>query len=155
MRSWIVFAAIVFVAALSGARYRPDDWYRRLRKPDWNPPDKVFAPVWTVLYVGIATAGWLVFDGNGGAWSAALALWCVQIVLNGAWSWLFFRRHSIGAALVDVLLLLAVIVAFIAAAAPISALAAWLFVPYLLWVAFATALNARIYVLSRGAASEA
>lgn len=145
-----VCIALVAAAALAGSRFRPDAWYAALRKPAFNPPKGVFAPVWTTLYVAIAVAGWRVWTDNGGAISTALVLWCVQLALNAAWSWLFFGRHRVGAALVDVAALLAVIGGFIFAAAPISALAAWLFVPYALWVAFATLLNASILALNRG-----
>ena len=149
--SFIAFVAAVAVAAFSGSRFKPDAWYRNLRKPTWNPPDAVFAPVWTVLYLAVATAAWLVWRGNGDAWSLALTLWVVQLVLNVAWSWLFFGRHQVAGALIDIVLLLVAIVAFIATSASASGIAAWLFVPYALWVAFAATLNARILALNSGA----
>ncbi len=140
----IGFLLAVSLAAWFGSRFTPDVWYRRLDKPAWNPPDAVFAPVWTVLYVAIAFAGWFVWRDAGQAWSPALGLWVVQLLLNAAFSWLFFGRHRIGAALLDQIALLAVIIAFIVSAAPVSPVAAWLFVPYLAWCGFATALNASL-----------
>lgn len=138
-----VFVAAVFAAAFSGAFYKPDDWYRRLSKPSWNPPDWVFAPAWTVLYLMIAVAGALAWEAGGG-WSPAIVAWVAQLVLNAAWSYFFFGRRRIDLALVDAIGMVAAIVAFIALAAPLSPLAAWLFVPYLAWTAFAASLTAAI-----------
>lgn len=140
----IAFLLAAAAAAWFGSRFRPDVWYRRLDKPSWNPPDAVFAPVWTTLYIAIAFAGWFVWRDGGHAWSSALTLWALQLVLNAAFSWLFFGLHRLGAALIDQLALLAVIVLFMVAAAPISVVATWLFVPYLAWCSFATLLNANL-----------
>jgi len=151
MISFLVFLALVALAGFAGSRFPPDDAYRRLRKPRWNPPDIVFAPVWALLYVAIAVAGWLVWRATEGNGSGAMTFWAAQLALNAAWSWLFFGRRRIFAALVDSTLMFVAICGFILTAAPISALAAWLFVPYAVWVAFATVLNGTIWRMNRAA----
>jgi len=148
MLALAVFVLVTFVAAAVGSRFRPDAWYRSLAKPSWNPPNWVFAPVWTLLYIGIAYAGWLTWRAAGDGWSVVLTLWAAQLVVNALWSWLFFGRHAIAAALADVLTLWVLIAAFIFASRTDAPVAAWLFVPYLAWVSFASALNARILSLN-------
>jgi translocator protein len=138
--SFVVFLALVAVAAIFGAQFAPGSWYAQLAKPSWNPPNAVFGPVWTVLYVAIAVAGWLLWRRTG-RFVPALVLWIVQLVLNAWWSLLFFGLHRPDIALFDIVLLLLIILAFIAVARRHSTLASWLFVPYALWVGFATALN--------------
>jgi len=141
---------VVALFAFAGSRFRPGAWYSSLTRPAWTPPNWLFAPVWTILYLAIAVAGWLVWRGLPGSHlHAAVFIWVAQLVLNACWSWLFFGLHQPGYALVDILLLFALIVWFIAAAAPVSAVAAWLFVPYSLWVGFASALNLAIWHLNR------
>lgn len=124
----------------------PDEWYATLAKPDFNPPNWLFAPVWTLLYILIAIAGWRVFERNRDDWP--MKLWWVQLVLNFLWSPIFFAAHQIGVALAVIVLLLAVILAFIATAWRQDRVAAWLFIPYAAWVAFASALNASIFALN-------
>lgn len=147
--SLLVFTALVVLTASAGAFFEPGAWYQQLAKPAWNPPNAVFAPVWTALYVAIAVAGWLVWRRRS-RMVPALHLWLAQLVLNWMWSFLFFGLHRPDLALIDVVLLLATIVAFIITAARHSAVASWLFVPYALWVAFATSLNLTIWRLNPG-----
>ena len=146
MISGIVFAALVFAAASSGAAFKPTEWYFQLRKPSWTPPPLVFPIVWTILYTGIAIAGWLVWQEAG--LSLAIVAWGVQLVLNAAWSWMFFGLKRLGLAFIDVLALLASIVVFIVASQPISPTASLLFVPYLIWVTTAATLNLRVLQLN-------
>ena len=129
-----------------GFRARPDGWYARLQKPSFNPPDWVFAPVWTVLYVMIAIAGYRLFVRAPGG--AAMVLWAVALVLNFIWSPIFFRLRSPVLALVVVLALLAVNAAFVVTSWPVDRAAALLFVPYVAWVAFASLLNAAVVRLN-------
>lgn len=138
--SLIVFFALVAGAALFGAQFTPTSWYEHLPKPSWTPPNNLFGPVWTVLYIAVAIAGWLVWRRTG-RFVVALALWIGQLLLNAWWSLLFFGLHRPDIALFDIVLLLFVILAFIFTARRHSALASWLFVPYALWVGFATALT--------------
>lgn len=139
-----VFVSVVAASALFGAQFEQGAWYQSLAKPTWNPPGAVFGPVWTALYICIAVAGWLVWRRVGRI-DAVLVVWIVQLVLNAAWSWLFFGLHRPDLALIDIVLLLATILVFVALARRHSAVASWLFVPYALWVAFATALNFTIW----------
>jgi len=144
--SLAAFLVVVFAVAAIGAMVTPGEWYATLAKPSWNPPSWLFGPVWTVLYVMIAVSGWLVWQQDGK--SLAMSFYAVQLVLNAAWSWLFFSRHTIGFALADIVLLLLAIVATILLFWPLSRLAAGLLVPYALWVGFATVLNATIWRLN-------
>lgn len=125
----------------------PGEWYAGLRKPQWTPPNWLFAPAWTVLYIAVAVAGWLVWR-NRRRVDAALMLWGLQLATNAAWSWLFFGLHRPGLALLDILAMLGLIVGFIDAARHINRTAALLFVPYALWVTFAGALNCAIWLMN-------
>ncbi len=152
MKSLLAFIAAVALAAFAASRFRPGIWYESLARPTWNPPNWLFAPVWTVLYLAIAIAGWLVWRAlPGPVPRLAMLLWVAQLVLNACWSWLFFGLHQPGYALLDIIVLLVLIAAFIVVAHRVSPVAASLFIPYLLWVGFATALNAAIWQLNRGA----
>lgn len=154
---WIslaVFAAIMAVVATTGGSFRPGPWYSALAKPSWTPPPWLFGPVWTVLYVLIAVAGWRVWQaapapGHDARRMVALALWGVQACLNMAWSWLMFGLNRIDLAAADIAALWLAIAGFILAAAPVSRPAAWLFAPYLAWVSFAAALNFAVLWLNR------
>ncbi len=150
--SLIVISIIVVAAASSGAIFRPGAWYAGLRKPAWTPPNWAFPVVWTTLYIMIAVAGWLVWIASG--LSVAMLLWAAQLVLNAVWSWLFFGKRRMELAFADVCLLLAANLAFIVAAWDISTWASALFVPYLIWVGIAAALNLSIWMLNRRASDE-
>ena len=135
----LLAVAVAAVASFAG-QFRPGEWYEQLVKASWTPPSWVFGPVWTVLYAAIAVAGWLAWR-TAGAGSAAFAVWVAQLALNGTWSWLFFGLHRLDLAMADIGLLLALIVLFAVLVRPHSRAAAWLFVPYALWVAYASSLN--------------
>ncbi len=143
------FFALVIAAASTGSLYGPGPWYESLQKPFWTPPNWLFPIAWTVLYAMIAIAGWRVWEAQG--LGAALAVWVIGLALNAAWSWLMFGRQEIGWALADLILMWISIVAFIALAWPLDRLAAWLFVPYLVWVSYAGALNFVIWRLNPSA----
>ena len=143
----IVFLVLVVGCGLAiGYLTAPGEWYAQLTKPAFNPPGWIFGPVWTVLYVLIAVAGWRTFDRDRRGWP--MRLWWAQLALNFLWSPVFFAAHRIGLALGVVLLLFAAILAFIAAAWRQDRIAAWLFVPYGAWVAFASVLNGAIWRLN-------
>ena len=145
LAGWIVLCAMAgAVGAIASAEAK--EFYATLEQPSWAPPAAVFGPVWTLLYIAMAVAAWLVWRERG--WEparVALRLFMLQLALNALWSWLFFAWHLGGLALVDILVLLALIVATLAAFARIRRLAAWLLVPYLAWVGFATALNYSVW----------
>jgi tryptophan-rich sensory protein len=151
MKSFIAFLLAVAGVAFTASRFRPGEWYMALQKPAWTPPNWLFAPVWTLLYVAIAVAGWLVWRRLEGQPSAPLIFWVAQLVLNGLWSWLFFGLHRPGLALIDIVLLEAAIIGFAISALPTARLAAGLFVPYAVWVGYATALNLFIWQANRPA----
>lgn len=127
-------------------------WYAALAKPPINPPNWVFAPVWTALYAMMGFAAWRVWRraGLGGA-AGSLGLFCIQLALNLAWSYLFFGRHWIGIALFEIVVLWLAIAGTALAFARTDRFAAWLMAPYLAWVAYAAVLNAWIWALNRGA----
>ena len=146
-----VLLAVAFGSALIGVLASPDTAgeYARLVRPAWAPPAFVFGPVWAVLYTAIALAGWLVWRRRA-LRGAALGLFAGQLLLNALWTPLFFAAGLRGAALVDIVVLLALITATAAVFRRSSPVAALLLVPYWAWVAFATALNAATWWLNRG-----
>jgi tryptophan-rich sensory protein len=145
--SFILFLVLVVGGGLAiGYLTAPGEWYAQLAKPAFNPPGWIFGPVWTVLYVFIAIAGWRVWQRDRAGW--AMKFWWTQLVLNFLWSPIFFAAHQIGLAHVVILLLLVAILAFITTSGRQDRVAAWLFVPYAVWVAFASALNASISALN-------
>jgi tryptophan-rich sensory protein len=146
----VLFLVITFlVAGIGSLATTPNiaTWYAGLAKPTWNPPNWVFGPVWTVLYISMAIAAWLVWR-QGGLWQWPLAMFAVQLALNAAWSWLFFGFHAPGIAFVEVVALLAAIVATTIAFWSKSMMAGILLLPYLGWVAFASVLNFTIWRLN-------
>ena len=126
-----------------------DGWYRTIAKPAWNPPDRVFGPVWTSLYLMMAIAGWLVWKRDGFRNAAVpLTLFGVQLVFNVGWSWIFFGLHQPGWAFAEMVVLWATIAATTILFFRRSKPAGWLFVPYLAWVTFAAALNFALWRLN-------
>jgi tryptophan-rich sensory protein len=143
--------AVFLVAALGSLATAGEvgDWYAALEKPAWTPPGWVFGPVWTVLYLLIAVAGWLVWRRAGwrGA-PVALGLFCLQLSLNGAWSPVFFGLHEIGWGLAIVAGLWVAVLATILAFWRVTALAGALLIPYQVWITFAAALNFALWRLN-------
>lgn len=136
--------ALTAVAAAAGAIASLDaaSFYAQLARPSWAPPAGAFGPVWSVLYLLMAIAAWLVWrEPRAGERKVALTLFVVQLAFNALWSWLFFAWHQGALALVEVLALLALIVATLVAFWRIRPLAGVLLVPYLAWVAFASELT--------------
>ena len=143
------FVGACALAASMGAVFRPGNWYERLTKPSWRPPNWLFAPVWAVLYLTIAVSGWLVWRISGFAGAALpLGMYGIQLVLNATWTPIFFGLHWIGWAFFEIVLLWLAIVATIAYFHPVHPVAAWLLLPYLAWVTFAAALNFAIWRLN-------
>lgn len=140
----IGWLAIVFVAAAIGAAasVEASSFYAQLVRPTWAPPAAAFDPVWSVLYLLMALAAWLVWREQGASHRlTALALFMAQLCANALWSWLFFAWRSGAGAFADVLVLLALIVATLAVFWRIRRLAGVLMLPYLAWVCLATALT--------------
>jgi len=149
LTAWI---ALCFAAAGLGAwatSSGPDTWYAGLRKPPFTPPDWVFGPVWSVLYLTMAVAAWMVWRREGLRRAALpLGLFVLQLVLGAAWSALFFGWRSPGLAMADLVLLWCAILATVLCFWYRSAVAGWLLMPYLAWVSFAGALNFAIWRLN-------
>lgn len=148
--SWITLAIflalVVGVGGFIGSQTAPGPWFEELVKPPLNPPNWVFGPVWFTLYVMIAVAGWRIWMDQPK--STAMTLWGVQMLLNWAWSPTWFGANMPWLALAIIVALGLVIVGFIVISRKRDQLAAWLFVPYLAWVSFATYLNLSIAVLN-------
>ena len=140
---WLV---LCFGAAAVGARFKPGAWYAGLRKPAWNPPNWLFAPVWTVLYALMAVGAWLVWRETG--LSREAGLFVLQLALNAAWTWLFFGLKRPALALAEMVVLWLAIAATLVAFWNVRPLAGWLLVPYLLWVTFATGLTVAVWRLN-------
>ena len=138
------------VGALASARSAA--FYAELSRPGWAPPAWLFGPVWTVLYVSMAIAAWLVWRERGfkGA-SMALSLFIVQLVANALWTWLFFDLHSGALATVEIVVLWLLIAATIAKFWSVHRAAALLLLPYLAWVSFAAALTWSVWRLNPAA----
>jgi translocator protein len=157
MRNWIklIIALIIpQVVAASGAYFTVTgigSWYQSLDKPSWNPPNWVFGPVWTTLYVLMGIALYLVWRSKASEkqkrW--AITFWGIQLFLNFLWSFLFFGQEQILGALLEIIILWLFILLTIFAFARINKGAAWLLVPYICWVSFAAILNYTIWDLNR------
>lgn len=147
-KSLAVFILAVAGAAWFGAHFEPGSWYASLERPPLAPPNWIFAPVWSLLYLAIAVAGWLVWRSTADR-TVPLALWVTQLALNALWSLLFFGLERPGIALVEILVLLLLIVSTAFVFFRIHRLAGWLLAPYAAWVAFASYLNAGFWFLNR------
>ena len=146
---WLALLGWLLLVAAAGAlgaiaSLDAPAFYAQLNKPAWAPPAGVFGPVWTVLYVLMAVAAWLVWKSPGPR-AVALGLFVVQLAANALWSWLFFAWHRGALAFIDIVALLALIAATMVAFARVRRLAAWLLLPYLAWVSFATALSYSVW----------
>lgn len=142
---------VTFAAAWIGSRFMPGEWYASLAKPAWTPPNAVFAPVWTVLYVLMAVAAWLVWRRAGFSRAGtALVLFVVQLCLNALWSYSFFGLERVDIAFVDIVALWVLILVVIVLFWRVDRRAGALMVPYLLWVGFASYLNLELWRLNGG-----
>lgn len=148
---WITLAGFLLLVIGGGMAIgyvtRPDAWYTTLAKPSFNPPNWVFGPAWTILYVLIAIAGWRTWHRLPRT-APAMRLWALQMALNFAWSPAFFALHRVDIAFGIVLAMLAAIGGFIVVSMRHDRVNALLFAPYFLWVAFATTLNGAIWRLN-------
>ncbi len=149
MRNWpglLLFVALVAIAAVAGAFFPPDAWYAGLAKPSFNPPNAVFAPVWTVLYAAIAVAAWRIHRREG--WRLPLWLWLVQLALNALWTPLFFGLHRAELAFIDILVLDVLVLWTTILFFGRDRMAGFLMLAYLGWLVFATVLNAALVALN-------
>jgi tryptophan-rich sensory protein len=148
-----VFLGLCFGAAWAGSMLTSPalpEWYTGLAKPSWTPSDWVFGPVWSLLYLMMGLAAWLVWRQAGLASAAVpMALFGLQLVLNVAWSGVFFGLRRPGAAFAEIILLWFAILASMSAFWRVTRLAGWLMLPYLLWVGYAASLNLAIWLMNR------
>jgi tryptophan-rich sensory protein len=153
--NWLILAAFVAAAlavGAAGAFFSPGvsttagQWYAPLAKPEWAPPNTLFGPVWTALYVLMGASAWLIWrERYHRGRTAALAAYAIQLLLNAAWAPVFFGLKNIGAALFVIVALWLAIVWTIREFAVVKGLAAWMLAPYLIWVSFASALNLALW----------
>jgi benzodiazapine receptor len=122
-------------------------WYSRLSKPHWTPPNWLFAPVWTALYVTMAVAAWLVWRRSA-LTAVPMRLFLLQLLLNVAWSAVFFRLRSPGWAFMEMVALWCAILLTAIAFGKTAPIASWLMIPYLMWVSYAAALNFAVWRLN-------
>jgi tryptophan-rich sensory protein len=156
INQWAALAGFVALCLLAGAAggwataQSVSDWYPTLAKPSWTPPNAIFGPVWTALYIAMGFAAWLVWrkDARFAGVRAALILFFIQLALNTLWSFLFFGFRAPGLALIDILVLLLVLALTVWAFFQHSRWAGLIMAVYLAWVAFATALNFAIWRLN-------
>lgn len=144
---------VSFTAAAIGAigSANAGDFYAQLARPDWAPPGWLFAPVWTVLYLLLGVAAWLVWRARGFAGArSALTLFVVQLAANALWTWLFFVWRLGGLALAEIVVLWFLILATLIAFARVRTWAGLLLVPYLIWVSYAAALTAAVWRMNPG-----
>lgn len=144
------FLAAVVLVAFAGSFFPPGDWYSSLSKPTWNPPSWIFGPVWSLLYLMMAVAAWLVWESGHQLRRLAITWWGFQLLLNATWSWLFFGLHRPGWAFAEMLILFVAIAVTFDCFRKVHATAAKLLIPYMAWVSFALVLNFTIWQLNGG-----
>jgi tryptophan-rich sensory protein len=150
-RRWAVLAGFVvasFAAAVPGGLWPPGEWYAALDKPWWNPPSWLFGPVWSLLYALMGIAAWRVWCSAAPDRAVALRWWWAQLVLNAAWTPLFFGLRRPDLAFLEILALEALIIVTIWRSFAVDRVAAALLVPYAAWVGFASVLNLALWRLN-------
>lgn len=153
-RQWpalLGWGVVVLAAAIAGTIASIDaaSFYASLRRPAWAPSASLFGPVWTALYVAMAFAVWLVWRRRDEPLARrGIQLFVVQLVLNALWSWLFFAWRKGALSFADIVVLLALLLATLIVFWRVRPLAGALLVPYLAWVAFATALNYSVWQMN-------
>jgi len=141
--------ALCFAAECSAVVFLPGRWYSHLHKAAWTPPSYLFAPIWTVLYIAMAVAAWLVWcEGGFRRQSFPLSLFLLQLLLNAAWSYICFGLHNLPLSVADITLLWLAVLGTMMAFFRVNRLAGWLFVPCLAFVSFAASLNVALWWLN-------
>lgn len=143
---WLLISALV---AWFGAQFNTGQWYTTISKPTWTPPGWLFGPVWTMLYIMMATAAFLVWRATQRTFkNKTIQLYLIKMLFNASWSWVFFGLHQIGWAVANIVILLILIIIVSMKFYRINKTAGYLMLPYLLWVSFATILNFNIWLLN-------
>lgn len=150
--SFVIFILLCFIVQLAGSFWTKETlstWYTTLKKPSWTPPDWIFGPVWSALYIMIAISGWLIYRAEYSyKRTVALMFYGSQLALNFIWSFLFFSLRSPSLGLIDIVLLCLLISLTIFKAWTVRPLASLLLIPYLIWVIYAASLNAGIWLFN-------
>lgn len=149
----IAFVAICQAAGIVGALFTVDaipSWYNTLNQPSFRPPNWIFGPMWTTLYVLMGVAAWKIWRKRKENIHAnfAVKLFFIHLFFNAIWSIIFFGYHQIGIALIDIIIVFGMIIWLMAKFWKIDHLATYLLIPYLIWVGFAIALNAAIFMIN-------
>lgn len=148
----IIAIAVPLLVGFSAGQFTAAEiptWYASIKKPSWNPPSWVFAPVWTTLYVMMGIAWFLIWKAPATEMKKwGMILFVLQLVLNFFWTFIFFAKHQPGAAFIEIVVLWLAILCTIIAFSKINKTAAWLLVPYISWVSFAAILNYTIWQLN-------
>jgi len=148
--SLIGFIIITFAASgisSFATRISKEPWYSSINKPSFNPPDWVFAPVWTALYVFMAIAVWLIWT-NSKKIKKIFYVYFIHLFINATWSVIFFGFHEIFLALINIVLIIFFIIWLIKLYLPINKMSAYLMIPYLAWCSYAFILNLNLYLLN-------
>ena len=148
--SLIGFIIITFAASGIGSfatRISKEPWYSSINKPSFNPPDWVFAPVWTTLYVFMAIAVWLIWT-NSKKTKKIFYIYFIHLFINATWSVIFFGFHEIFLALINIVLIIFFIIWLIKLYLPINKMSVYLMIPYLVWCSYAFILNLNLYLLN-------
>ena len=144
----IAFTVVVLlIGGAIGGTNPPNEWYRALAKPAFNPPDWVFGPVWTILYAMVGYAGYRTWRMFGAA-SLPFGLWALQMLLNFAWTPIFFTLNSLPLASIEIGVFLLAVIAYMVVIRDRDRTSFWLFTPYLAWVAFASVLTWTIWSMN-------
>jgi len=143
-KSLIGFFLLCFLIFAFGGLFQPGQWYSELNRAPWSPPNLAFPIVWSVLYICIAITGWQIFNTEE---SSLKVLWVSQLILNAAWSWIFFGQHWVLIGLIDLILIDLILITLIYKAWQGGhTLIAILMSPYLAWLLLASSLNAYILI---------
>lgn len=157
MKNWlklIIAIAIPLAVGFTSSIFTMEGvngWYRTINKPSWNPPNYIFGPIWTTLYILMGIALYMIWVSNGSKTkkNRPFILFTIQLILNFFWSYIFFSAHEIGWAFVEIVALWLFILFTIFSFASVNKKAAWLMVPYISWVSFAAILNYTIWILNK------
>ena len=148
--SLAVSLLICFIPSFIGVYFKPGDWYMEILKPEWTPPGWIFGPVWTMLYISMGIALWLVWESRGKTnIKLPLIAFSIQLILNALWSWIFFGVHNLFVSVIEILFLLTMIIGTIYLFMKIKKVAGLILIPYALWVSFASYLNYTIWTLNK------
>ena len=150
----VIWLIVSFVPGFIGSMFTSPSipvWYASLNKPWFTPPGAFIGFAWTILYLLMGTAAYFVWEKGyqNNAVKFALTIFIIQLILNGLWSYIFFGQHLILAAFIEIIILWLFILWVIILFFPISSIAGWLLIPYILWVSFASFLNFTVWMLNR------